>query len=414
MARTDVVVAGGGLAGLIAATVLARAGARVVLLEGSALGGRARSRRDDGFTLNLGPHALYRAGAARQVLDELGVPVRGTAPPTSALGWLDGELVPLPFDPVAALTTPMLQGVERWELARFMASLLWLDPESLRGRSVSDWLSELSPAVRGAAKAIVRVSTYGSDLDGMDAGSVSAQIQRGLRGVDYLDGGWQSLVDGLERVARAAGVRVETGQAVRSVEGTCVHTTSRRYEARAVVLAMGPRAVAKVLDSPWLDRAIAAMRPCRAACLDLGLDGDVPGARRLVLGVERPIYVAVHSDVAKLAGRGTTLVHAAVYGARGEPDDLRAELEGVLDVQIPDWRDRVRVCRWMPRLTVTWDQPRAEVGGRRVASAVEDLPGVWLAGDWVGDEGMLADTAAASALHAARAILQRIRQERAA
>src|SRR5213593_5202060 len=76
-----VVVVGGGLSGLIASTLIARSGLPVVLLEKSAtVGGRAASRSKDGFIVNLGPHALYRAGHLRQTLKALGVDVRGAVP----------------------------------------------------------------------------------------------------------------------------------------------------------------------------------------------------------------------------------------------------------------------------------------------------------------------------------------------
>src|SRR5262249_3615300 len=56
--RSDVVIVGGGLAGLTAACYLARAGREVELLErASAIGGRAATRRKGDFSLNLGPHA---------------------------------------------------------------------------------------------------------------------------------------------------------------------------------------------------------------------------------------------------------------------------------------------------------------------------------------------------------------------
>lgn len=55
----DVVVIGGGLAGLTASVYLARGGKSVLLFEKSpSLGGRAITTRKDGALFNLGAHAL--------------------------------------------------------------------------------------------------------------------------------------------------------------------------------------------------------------------------------------------------------------------------------------------------------------------------------------------------------------------
>ena len=60
-ARYDIVVIGGGVAGLATGALLAMAGRRVAVLEkGNQLGGRAYTYVDKGFVLNYGAHALYR------------------------------------------------------------------------------------------------------------------------------------------------------------------------------------------------------------------------------------------------------------------------------------------------------------------------------------------------------------------
>src|SRR3989337_825529 len=96
----DAVVIGGGLAGLAAAPYRARAGRSVTVLERSSqLGGRAITNTLGDFHFNLGPHALYRKGAAARVLRELGIAFEGRLPPLSGYALRDGALPPVSPSP---------------------------------------------------------------------------------------------------------------------------------------------------------------------------------------------------------------------------------------------------------------------------------------------------------------------------
>jgi phytoene dehydrogenase-like protein len=80
----DVVVIGGGIAGLTAACYLARASVAVTLFEKAArLGGRAATQNQAGFSFNRGIHALYTGGAASVILGDLGITYRAGSPKTT-------------------------------------------------------------------------------------------------------------------------------------------------------------------------------------------------------------------------------------------------------------------------------------------------------------------------------------------
>ena len=120
----------------------------------------------------------------------------------------------------------------------------------------------------------------------------------------------------------------------------------------------------------------------------------------------------MHSAVADLAPAGGATIHAAKYlntksGSSGHRDE--AELEECLDLLQPGWRDCVVKRRFMPRLLVSNTLVRASENGARGRPSIHlpELPQVFLAGDWVGDTGMLADAALASAEAAALAVLER-------
>ncbi len=281
---------------------------------------------------------------------------------------------------------------ERWELARWFATIGLADPEPLRGRTVTDWVSGASDAVRDVVLSVVRVSTYAACPEIADAGATLEQLKRALRGVLYLDGGWQQLVDALRDAAVAAGAEIRTGARVDHVD---------ELDADDVVLCVSPHVAAKLTGSEALAAYAAAAVPVTASCLDVALRGPVEPSRRLALGLRRPLYFSVHSTSARLGPEGDTLLHAAIYGG-GE----RAELEDGLDRLHPGWRERVVTTRFLPSLVVSHDVPRAEVGGRRAPIVVADRPGVYVAGDWVGEEGgWLLDAALASSMAVSDSIL---------
>ena len=138
--------------------------------------------------------------------------------------------------------------------------------------------------------------------------------------------------------------------------------------------------------------------------------------RRFALGLDEPHYYSVHSTTARLAPDGVVVLHAMRYlGTGATPAKaVEAELESLLDRMQPGWRAHVVARRFLPGLTVSHSQPRAADGGLagRPGAVVNGRPGVFLAGDWVGDRGMLADAAAASARAAAQAALASLRSER--
>ena len=410
--EVDVVVVGAGVAGLVAAARAARAGARVVLLDGHPAGGRARSTGRDGFTLNQGPHGLYDHGALRTALDDLGVAVHGGPPPVSGGSlWSEGRAHRLPDGLVGLVRTSVVGAAAKAQLARLLAVAPRLDPGPWATTTFEGWMDHrgLREDARRLVRMLVRIATYADAATLLSADAAIAQLQLSLRGVTYVDGGWQSFVDGLVAAGARAGVelRAGAGAAVRTVAADggrwLVATRDGPVAARSVVLALGgPAACAGVLgrDPGWVDGAGPAIH---ASCLDLGLRR--PPTRGILFGVDEPRYLSTHTPPAALAPAGASLVHVMRNHRPGEDpdhDDVRAELwthAGRAGISPGD----VLVERYLHRLTVTHGLPLAERGGLpgRPTVAVPGEPGLFVAGDWVGDRGVLADAAAASGTRAA-------------
>jgi len=127
------------------------------------------------------------------------------------------------------------------------------------------------------------------------------------------------------------------------------------------------------------------------------------------LGIDQPLYLSVHSAVAKLAPAGGATIHVAKYLDPDVSPDAKfdeRQLEGVLDLIQPGWREAVVDRRFLPSMTVYHALVTAAQGGTagRPGPAVPNVANLYVVGDWVGPQGLLADASLASAKQAARLI----------
>jgi phytoene dehydrogenase-like protein len=422
--RRRISIVGGGLAGLTAAIHAARDGARVTLHERvSELGGRARTHDDGDFHFNMGPHALYAKAAGRAVLDEIGVEPIGAAPPLAgSAARYGGRLHALPSGFVSLLTTGLLSPGEKVELGKLLSTLPKLDAARFDGVSLRRALEEIArnPKVREVIAALVRLSTYTHAVDSMCGGSALRQVQIAFDGgVLYLHGGWGRLVASLRDEAQKQGVEIRTASKVEAVRGSGgnfeVIASGQAEPHDGVVLALPPAAARALLAEAGgpvhetLGDWCEASEPVRAACLELGLSSLPRPKNNFALGIDEPTYFSVHSAVATgLAPAGGALIHCARYLAPKEKPDraeLQRDLESLVDAMQPGWRDRVCSQRLLADLVVTNAVVAADRGGLagRPGPAVPGCRGLFVAGDWVGPVGQLADAAFASGRAAGKA-----------
>jgi phytoene dehydrogenase-like protein len=351
------------------------------------------------------------------------VPFTGRVPAAAGSLLLDGErMFPLPLGLGALLTHRLFSLREKWRLARLFKTLARFPTDDLQRVTLADWVRDYAGAgpLARFLETLTRVTTYTNDPGRMSAGAMLDQLKVGLAGgVWYVDGGWQSLVDGLRTAAVAHGADVHTGVTVRAVDADGFGVIVRLADgavarARAVVLAGGPKAAVELLGSAAGEPLVAWERgriPVRAACLDVALRGLPRPGLRFALGLDRPTYYSVHSATARLAPDGIAVVHVMKYlGSHSTTPatEVAAELEGDLDRLQPGWREAVVARRFLPGMRVASALPRADEAGLAGRPDVDAAgpAGVFLAGDWVGPHGQLADAAAASARRAADAVLR--------
>ena len=431
----EVAIVGGGLAGLTAAVFLAGKGKNVTVIEKSSeLGGRARTSVNDGFYFNQGPHALYLAGNCPKILDELNVKYSGrTVDSTNYYVIKKGKMYRLPIKLSQLLTTKLLKRFgSKIETIRFFMKLNKINIDELQRISFQEWLDKSfkNSDAKDFVKMLARIATYTYNSETLSAKLALYQIRIAIGGVIYIDGGWQTLVDRLVDIAKNNGVKFVRGKNVVSIEeNNDISNVNRQLPWKIklsdgtalsyedVIIATNPTEAYRLLrnntaiNSSFIKHLEKMEKPAKVATLDLALsklpNPNIYGA----YGLDVPLYLSLHSAFAKLSVDGNgVLFHVMKYldsSIESNPVQDKIEMESLLDMLQPSWRKWVVRKRFLPNMIASNTALNYSQGimGNRPDIKVPGVNNLYIIGDWVGTEGMLADTSFSSAKTVALKIL---------
>lgn len=423
MQKVDVVVVGGGIAGLTAAIYAAKAGKQTIVFEKqNRLGGRAISNKKNGAYFNLGGHALYK-GDAYATFMELGLNIQGNRPSIDGYGIWKEKLHTLPTDMKSLFTTPLLSWKGKMEFASCLTKLAKMDTHRFDRISIREWVEGnlQDPMVRNIFYALLRTASYVVGPDLPAAGPVLKQLQSSLNGVLYLDRGWGELINELRKKASDLGVRIVTNKKVSSIDtrGAIVQQVLCEDETKIdtynVILATSPSIAYQLVPYAektalhiWKEQAIEIT----AACLDVALKRLPKPKQQIAFGIDQTVFFTNQSRAAYLSDDGAQVISVLKYqGKETDPDKDLHELEGMLDLMQPGWREELIMKQYLPKITVCHDfmhVKRLENPG----PAVPEIQGLYVAGDWASHGELLVDAATASAKRAIQHMLSLEGKER--
>ncbi len=415
-----VVVAGGGLAGLVAARHLAEAGAEVELFEArERVGGRVRTRTVDGHTLDRGFQVLFTAyPAARRELDFEALDLRRFAPGATIARPNHRSTLADPLgDPGAALPTLLNRDVrtaDKLRLFRLQRELRGREWDGILGDdggTIGEYLAD-----RGFSRVFVErfaAPFYGGITLDRGLATASSVFEYTFKSLSEGDtvvpaGGMGEIPAQLRDRAAAAGADVETGTAVVGLETDplAVETEAGERSPDAVVVATDPKTAGELtgVETPTGTRA------CTTVHCSLPAHQRLDTGSRIVLNATdaEPNTVAPMSAAApEYAPEGRQLLSATFLGAREADDGALGEtVRSALSAWFPENHFGGLVTVGVDRIEFAqFEQPP---GFRSSLPAVDAPDGpVFLAGDyteWSSIQGALASgrRAAEAALDALR------------
>ena len=411
--RRQVVIVGGGLAGIAAALDCADAGAEVTLLESRArLGGAAYSFARDGVVADNGQHVFLRCCTAYRGLlervdaldmvtlqERLAIPVLAPGRPTA---WLRRNGLPAPLHLAGAVARYRLLSMrERAAVVRAMQALRAVDREdpATDDRSFGDWLAEQhqgQDAIESVWNLIAR-PTLNLLPEEASLAQAAQVFQVGLlEDAAAADIGYARvpLSHIHDRAARRAleragvDVRMRRGATAIVPDGDTLRVEINAapvVEADAVVLAVPHERAARLLPAAAGVDSARLMRLGRSAIVNVHVVYD----RRVL---EHPFAAGVRTPVQfvfdRTAGAGLDsgqYLAVSLSAAREELDasieDLRARYLPALAELLPAARDANVETFFVTREhTATF---RAAPGSRALRPGPRTrLPGLVLAGSW--------------------------------
>ena len=434
--RADVIVVGGGFAGLAAGALLAQAGAQVTVLERRpVLGGRALVVKQESFTLNYGLH--YIVGGHRsphyRILKHIGklnnaplMPVK----PRLLHRMKGGQLHIVPSAPVDMLSTRLLSVRGKLGLPLAMLRVMAANDEKLWRVPVGEWLDGVTrePTLRAFFLDLVGPLTFEPEAEKLSAAHF-VQVMRPFlmpKGpiALYPAGGWITMFEAFKKHIEEHGgaVHLKTPAERLEINGGNISGVWAKGELRRadhVIVALPPSELTDLLkDTPVADldpERLRAIRPTMGVAIDLGVMGlknDHIGTIELPeLNGTLGIHNLFEPSLAPAGG------HLFQYLRFMTPEQMqdKADVErtepmllDVLEGIWPGFRDQIVTRRTLVRNVLTaashrYDQPRPTL----LPVEVKSVRGLYLAGDATASAGELSNAAGESAVTAAGLIAKR-------
>lgn len=440
----DVVVAGGGLAGLSCAVALADRGLQVTVLERSArLGGRAGCWPDErtGDMVDIGPHVMhseYRNMLG--LLQRLGTRELIQWQPHEVLSiaskprMLDLRHAPLPPPlslfpsliraPGLSLRDHVSMSVTTWRAMKLleedipaldrMTALDFLRDAGVTERMIEWWWRFAAmvvtnvPLERCSAAALLRIHSQLSGYRGLHFGFAAVGLA-------------ELYADQATRAIAAAGGRVLTGRGVRQVAGAgkaegVILADGSRVHARHVVSALPPQDLDAVLPAAWKSAGgfglLGSVEPSPYISCYLWFDRVITG-KRFVSHLWSPHRLNYDFyDLAKIRrgweGRPSVIASNIIYSHRAhhmaDEEIIRATVAEIAEFAPGAATARLTHAR-VHRIPMAIPCPVTGTESLRPA-ARSPVPGLILAGDWIQTHlPCTMESAVMSGLLAAEAVL---------
>jgi 15-cis-phytoene desaturase len=424
----DVIIVGGGLAGLSAAAYLSSKGKKIVLLERGALGGRAVTLKIKGFHFNFGAHAIYGRDTSvlRTFEHELGLKIDWQDfNPNKAKYDLGDDLTAVPANVQGLFRTKLLKGLDKvaftFEVLKTMLKMETGHPHL----SIGKWLERqhISDDVKEMMLTLASSNFFTREPEKIPS-DVFFNYYRRLfttnKPVAYIGGGWQALIDEFVRVieqnngtiltkTKVESFRVENDRVVAAV------TAEGEITGDEFISCIPPKEMVKAFRETKLEHAIAQYAnydPTYVVVYDIGLKERIDVPYTYIYDKCNNIFI---TDISyydtTCVPEGGQLLQATAYintedlGNKEAIEQRKAQIEQLYDKHFAGWREQLVVPRVSTRAVV--QEIKWTMTQKPLPNYLPDYRNLFFAGDWCEGQGQLSELSFSSAYEVCKLILDK-------
>lgn len=424
----DVVIVGGGLAGLSSAAYLSSKGKKVAVLERGQLGGRAVTLKIKGFNFNFGAHAIYARDSSvlRTFEKELGLHIDWQDfNPNKAKYDIGDELTAVPSNVQGLFQTKLLTGLDKvlftFEILKTMLKMEKGHPHM----SILKWMEKkhVNEEVKDMMLTLASSNFFTREPEKIPSDvffSYYSRLFTTNKPVAYIGGGWQALINEFVRVIEANNGTILTKTKVEQfhVEDdrvVGVVTPEGEFTADEFISCIPPKEMVKVFAETRLEHAIAQhaeYEPTVVIVYDIGLKERVDVPFSYIYDKQNNIFI---TDISyydpTCVPEGGQLLQATAYmrqadvGNKEAAEQRKLEIENLYDKHFAGWREQLVVPRVSTRAIV--QEIKWTMNQKPLPISLPDYRNLFFAGDWCEGQGQLSELSFSSALNVAKLILEK-------
>lgn len=424
----DVVIVGGGLAGLSAGARLSKAGKRILLLEKGILGGRALTFSIKGFSFNFGAHAVY--GRDTSVLNRLEKELElklnwKDFSPAKAKYDLGSELSDVPVNLSGLIQTKMVKGAGKiqfvWEILKTLIQAEKGHPHI----SLKKWLDEhgYREDVKEMMLTLASSNFFTREPDKIPSDvffNYYKRIFRTNKAVFYIQGGWQVLIDEFQKIILENQGMIKTKSRVQSVnvEDNRIVSISTKEEvvtADNFLFCIPPNELSKLFSDTKIKERIQVYtnyEPSYVMYYDIALSKRIDSTFTYVYDKTNSLFL---TDISyydpTCTPEGGQLIQAVSYlkgDELGVPERFefyKEKIETLYDKHFEGWRDVLVTARISKQAVV--QEIKWTLEQEAMPVFFPEYRNLFFAGDWCKGQGQLSELSFSSAYECVDFILEK-------